>query len=314
MILTAIRSFHYKGLRYSSPWFRLLCLGLASALAFLPIGGSDYPYLLRDTLDALHFPAGALLFICIARLHASSSIRSWWMSLAITATALILVELLQGLIGRNADALDALRGLAGASSSAVILSRSRTLTRDGVRYSANWIALALVTSCAPSAIDWIHYSRMMLKPEFIADFEWPGSGRLWQRQWGPSAQPPVLRIAARDNKSRTLEVGAREGGWSGVSIEVPIQHTHTRGLTFSVKNPSRPFQLIVRLSFVGPHGLWSSDSAVQVLSGWSQIDVIAPIAQSYNEPNRLREVLFYVKGSDGVRRFYLDDIRRLTGG
>ena len=314
MIPTAVRLVDDKRLRYPSPWFSLLCLGPASVLAFLPLGGPDYPQLVGDSLDALHFPVGALLFVCIARLIESSSIRSWCMALAMTAIAVIGVELLQGLVGRNADPRDALLGLAGAIGSAVILSRTRALSCEGARYSAYWLVFALVASCGPIAIDWLNYSRMALQPAFIADFESVGSGRLWRAEWGSSSRPPLLQIAERNGNSRALEVLAREGGWSGASIEVPIHDSHTRGLTFSIQNPGKPFQLIVRMLFVGPQGRWSSDAAVQVRSGWNHIDVTSPISRSHNEANRLREVLFYVKTSDIASHFYLDDVWRLRGG
>jgi len=294
----------------------LLILVIAcGVLAFIPNGDFSQAQLVGETLNVLHFPAGAILGWWLARFW----LRMGWTPaplkiLGVTFLMVGAVELTQSLVGRETDLMDAIVGGAGAIYGVLTGPATKSTWRLGRNYAVFGFSFITLTLMAPILLDWAHVARIEVHPTHISDFEWIGSDRAWKPQWGSNSfRPDVQTIRGSwAGATRALRVQIQESGWSGVAIELPRTRVKYHGIGMTVVNPEGPFRLVLKLTFADQQqGARIVEYEIFANHGINSIQLGNLRLDTDEDRGDLRSLLLYAKQTAGSRTFYVDDVIRL---
>lgn len=298
--------------RRAKGWPALALLVGGAMLTVMPISISDGDWLVAETLDALHLPAGMALFVLVKLLlPVKVTGRSRSAAAVLVAVALAIgLEMAQSFTGRSVNVHDGIASSAGVLLAALLDVVSMDWRSMGRRAAFSLVFLTVVgTSASPVLLAWAHFVRLKSDP-IITSFKLPGEAHLWMPAWGTASRPPHMALVPTSVSAsgHALLVDIQTGGWSGVQIYLPSQERFAHSITVDVTNPGSPFTLWVQAG-VGKDASAERrlDQAFVMESGRNHL--VFPAEGSADVSLRgLRRLLLYVKADAGTRSFLLDKV------
>ncbi|MBV1919098.1 MAG: hypothetical protein KUG73_00335 [Pseudomonadales bacterium] len=280
--------------------------------AFLPSHYFRYPYIISQCMDALHFPAGFVLFIII---YLKLPTRKYTAHILLIVASLMFaaVELLQPYAGRTAS-----WGDLGVSLLGVLLA---WLWAIGKQKSINFTSFIIISIVAGGSLwllkpgataTWRAYQIHQLFPA-IANFE-TSAHRLIIPLWRSN----VNQIAYNKNRPEDghyLSYNKRGNRWSGVELKIIQQNWSDRSeLCFDAKGPLPSTKLLIRFDDqMSSDSHTSSTQKVAINSSWANycinIQQLTVNEKRTLDIGNMKKLIFFIDGKLPSKRFSIDNVR-----
>jgi len=293
-------------------------------LIAIVLGGLLIPFkfgrsqLLWDRLsDAFHFPLFLLIAFGVSLALRKRLKLSWqvnFLSLVITVTFAIAIEIIQPLFGRSASWVDVRNGVVGAFFGACVLQLTSNFRTRGMAVwllgvTAMSVFLGLGIYQAWAIVDW----QSKAFPN-LSDFSDERQLLLW-RGYGGDQKKTEVKIE-QINSNPTLEVISGTGEWVGVEFKVNgLNWINYESLSFSIHNPNEQFVLGLRVDdnhrCKEPRDRFNT--TVPIKPGVNLISIPVEAIAAGPEMRRLNlkqisRVLFFIKSADKPHKFFIDDV------
>jgi hypothetical protein len=309
-----------------SRWLKACVFLVLSVLALVPVDGGAAQLFVAQWFNALHYLAGAAVFLLNRRLLPATELNNVSRPLAfiVSLIVLITVEAAQFMTGRSVDEQDVYRG--GGGAVVAWLVSSFTATGSGRRFAIGLWRVAFVLLALPTLVATVDiglFFRMVFAHPEMCDFEFFLDHRLWSMVHGPKSARPrveVVNDGSQNYDNQLLQIFVRPPGWSGVSVAIPTQALpDAREMVVSVDAYSfdHPFDLHVRCSYqpirvIPGEGKATFDKTFRLDQPTTRLtvcDVTEPGTSHGRSVRLLSDVMFFGFGVQTPNSFGLDNLR-----
>jgi hypothetical protein len=270
--------------------------------------------------NAVHFPLMAVFTIVLCYLWTvGPRARSLpYKTVAVVACATVLLtELIQPMVGRNASLVDVVHGLLGVAAGLVGIYAWRDGGRPLRLIHALFTVALLVPILHPMWLEWrAHVHRSQLFP-VLGAFEDDIELRLWRDRSPIFKWPTTLKLSSEHVSEglRSLAVRTGDGAWPGVIyIAGGLDWEPYDALQWEVYNPADPFRLAIRIDDTrDPDSGASFNRSMTVEPGWNRFEVSTEDIRRGPDAHPLdlghiQRVYIYAEGNRR-RLFFLDGVR-----
>jgi hypothetical protein len=277
----------------------------------------------RTLMDVSHLPFFALFTLLAFPFFAGlrwPHQRKCKFAFGIAALVSILVELIQPSFGRSQSMVDQVYGITGAMLGLVLLLLWPH-RREG-KAVAGMALLVLVFGGVVAGPVWRkHQVRQLRAGQFpvLGSFERVEETQLWRPNYFSYTGKGHYNLTTNfvSQGGFALAVDASVGGWPGVDFDAgDTSWIGFSDFAFDLFNPASNFILRLRIDDDGDCSTYARRYNHELLieKGWNRIAI--PVEDIRTGPTErelnlgaMRRVVLFISGTDGPRKFFLDNIR-----
>jgi len=302
---------------------RFSLVGLAAAilaLLLLPVHPVVHEGVWSTLGNAIHFPlmaAFTLVVCCLWTVGPRARPLPYRTVAVVACSTVILTEVIQPMVGRNASLIDLVHGLLGVAVGLVGVYAWRKGGRRIRLIHALATAALLVPMLHPMWLEWRADRRRSELFPVLGAFEDEIELRLWRDRSPMFKWPTTLKLSSEHVSEglRSLAVRTGDGAWPGVIyIAGGLDWEPYDALQWEIYNPADPFRLAIRIDDRrDPDRGASFNRSMTVEPGWNRFEVSTEEIRRGPETHpldlgRIRRLYIYAEGNRR-RLFFLDGVR-----
>ena len=246
------------------------------------------------------------------------------LTIVISFTLIILIEIIQPIIDRTRSIEDVLFGMIGVLISVFWCKYSPRITKftHKIIFAASLVMVSIIAG-NNALLEWYAvYWRDQNMP-VLGTFENNIETKLWLAYGGSENKKTTAHRIKINNKtnnkiqSYALRITTVPGQWSGVVYHAgDLDWSIFQVLSFDIFNPEDAYNLGMRIDDSGPSNEYGQryNRKIEVKNGWNTFRI--PLEEIENNVSdgdfnsqQIRKLLIFAGADDPERRFYLDNVR-----